>query len=147
MDKIKQKIEEGWIHCVFIIEMLGKPKEHLEKTLKGYIIALKKDKKVKILKEEYAEPEKDKGCYVGQELTARMKYRALLKKRIYSLIAKVGSPKVDQTIKVDGDDYGKIISIENKSVLAMLKIDSAERIINLQYQIKTDEGLVFEFIV
>jgi len=60
MDKIKQKVEEGWMHCIFIIEMLGKPKEHLEKTLKGYIIALKKDKKVKILKEEYAEPEKDK---------------------------------------------------------------------------------------
>ena len=60
MDKIKQKIEEGWIHCIFIIEMLGKPKEHLEKTLKGYISALKKDIKVEILKEEYAEPEKDK---------------------------------------------------------------------------------------
>jgi hypothetical protein len=60
MDKIKQKVEEGWMHCIFIIEMLGKPKEHLEKTLKGYIITLKKDKKVKILKEEYAEPEKDK---------------------------------------------------------------------------------------
>ena len=45
MDKIKQKIEEGWIHCIFIIEMLGKPKEHLEKTLKGYISALKKDVK------------------------------------------------------------------------------------------------------
>jgi len=89
----------------------------------------------------------DKGCYVGQELTARMKYRALLKKRIYSLIVKVGSPKIDQTIKVDEDDYGKIISIENKSVLAMLKIKLAERIINLQHQIKTDEGLVFEFIV
>ena len=60
MDRIKQKIGEGWIHCIFIIEMLGKPKEHLEKTLKGYISALKKDKKVKTLKEEYAEPEKDK---------------------------------------------------------------------------------------
>jgi hypothetical protein len=60
MDKIKQKIQEGWIHCVFIIEMLGKPKEHLEKTLKGYISVLKKDKKVDILKKEYAEAEKDK---------------------------------------------------------------------------------------
>ena len=60
MDKVRQKIEEGWIHCVFKIEMLGKPKEHIEKTLKGYISTLKKDKKVEILKEEYAEPEKDK---------------------------------------------------------------------------------------
>ena len=60
MDKIKQKIEEGWMHCIFIIEVLGKPKEHVEKTLKGYINAVKKDKKVEVLKEEYAEPEKDK---------------------------------------------------------------------------------------
>ena len=27
----------------------------------------------------------DKGCYVGQEITARMKYRGLLKKKLYSL--------------------------------------------------------------
>ena len=41
MDKVRQKIEEGWIHCVFIIEMLGKPKEHLEKNkliIEGYLL-------------------------------------------------------------------------------------------------------------
>ena len=27
----------------------------------------------------------NKGCFVGQEITARMKYRALLKKKIYAL--------------------------------------------------------------
>ena len=88
----------------------------------------------------------DKGCYVGQELTARMKYRALLKKRIYSLIVKAGSPKADQTIKVDGIDYGKIISIENKSILAMLKIELAEKKIYEKQQMKTSDGLVFDFI-
>ena len=88
----------------------------------------------------------DKGCYVGQELTARMKYRALLKKRIYSLIIKAGSPKVNQTIKVNGIDYGKIISIENKSILAMLKIELAEKKIYKKQQMKTSDGLVFDFI-
>ena len=88
----------------------------------------------------------DKGCYVGQELTARMKYRALLKKRIYSLAVKAGFPKADQTIKVDGIDYGKIISIENKSILAMLKIELAEKKIYEKKQIKTSDGLVFDFI-
>ena len=88
----------------------------------------------------------DKGCYVGQELTARMKYRAFLKKRIYSLVVKAGSPKADQTIKVDGINYGKIISIENKSILAMLKIELAEKKIYEKQQMKTSDGLVFDFI-
>ena len=89
----------------------------------------------------------DKGCYVGQEITARMKYRALLKKKIYSLIIKKGSSEVGQSINYDDDNYGKIISIENNFVLAMLKIELAERKINAQQQIKTDEGLVLEFII
>ncbi len=57
MVNIKSKITEGWIHCVFIIEMLGKPKEHLESTLKKYIENLKKDKKIIIIEEDYAKPE------------------------------------------------------------------------------------------
>ncbi|MBC8444081.1 hypothetical protein H8D83_00695 [Candidatus Woesearchaeota archaeon] len=63
MDKIKQKINDGWLHCNFIIEMLGKPKEHLEKTLKGYIELLKKDKTIEILKEDYVEPEEKEGLF------------------------------------------------------------------------------------
>ena len=41
----------------------------------------------------------DKGCYVGQEITARMKYRALLKKKIYTLNIVSGFPQKDQKIK------------------------------------------------
>ena len=89
----------------------------------------------------------DKGCYVGQELTARMKYRALLKKRIYSLAVKEGAPQIEQLIKDDENNYGKIINIENKSILAMLKIELAESKINKKQKIKTNEGLVLEFIV
>ena len=88
----------------------------------------------------------EKGCYIGQEITARMEYRALLKKKIYSLTVKKGSPKVEQSIKENGSDYGKIISIENDSILAMLKIELAEKKINAQQQIKTDEGLILDFI-
>ena len=62
----------------------------------------------------------DKGCYVGQEITARMKYRALLKKKIYSLEIKDGSPIIGQQIKDDENEFGKIISIKNHSVLACL---------------------------
>jgi hypothetical protein len=72
----------------------------------------------------------DKGCYVGQEITARMKYRALLKKKIYSLVIKDVSPIIGQQIKNDENEFGKIISIKNDSVLAMLKIELAEKKIN-----------------
>ena len=89
----------------------------------------------------------DKGCYVGQELTARMKYRALLKKRIYSLAVKDGIPQIEQSIKDDKNNYGKIINVENNSILAMLNIELAESKINEQQKIKTNDGLVLEFIV
>ena len=89
----------------------------------------------------------DKGCYVGQEITARMKYRALLKKKIYSLEIKDGLPIIGQQIKDDENEFGKIISIKNNSVLAMLKIELAEKQINTKQQIKTNEGVVLEFIL
>ena len=89
----------------------------------------------------------DKGCYVGQEITARMKYRALLKKKIYSLEIKEGSPLIGQLIKDKENEFGKIISIKNDSVLAMLKIELAEIKINKKKQIKTNEGLVLKFIL
>ncbi|MDC1047259.1 hypothetical protein OAQ96_01070 [Alphaproteobacteria bacterium] len=89
----------------------------------------------------------DKGCYVGQEITARMKYRALLKKKIYSLEIKDGSPIIGQQIKDGENEFGKIISIKNDSVLAMLKIELAERKINTKQQIKTNEGVVLKFIL
>ena len=89
----------------------------------------------------------DKGCYIGQELTARMKYRALLKKRIYSLTVNEGAPQIEQAIKDDENNYGKIINVENNSILAMLNIELAESKINKQQKIKTNDGLVLEFIV
>ena len=89
----------------------------------------------------------DKGCYVGQEITSRMKYRALLKKKIYSLEIKEGSPLIGQLIKDNENEFGEIISIKNDSVLAMLKIELAEIKINTKKQIKTNEGLVLEFIL
>ena len=89
----------------------------------------------------------DKGCYVGQEITARMKYRALLKKKIYSLEIKDGSAIIGQLIKDNESDFGKIISIKNNFVLAMLKIELADKKIITKKQIKTNEGLILEFIL
>ncbi len=47
-----------------IIEILGKPKEHVEKTLKKYTEEIKEDKNITFLKEDFAEAkEQDEGMF------------------------------------------------------------------------------------
>lgn len=53
--EIKEKIKEGWIRCIVVFELVGKPKEHIEKTIRLYIENIKKDTRIKIIQEEYAE--------------------------------------------------------------------------------------------
>ncbi len=65
----------------------------------------------------------EKGCFVGQEITARMKYRALLKKQIYALELVSGKIKKGDDIIIDKISIGKVISTVNKYALCMLKID------------------------
>jgi len=65
----------------------------------------------------------EKGCYIGQEITARMKYRALLKKQIYVLELISGKIDKGDDIIIDNINIGKVISKVNKYILCMLKID------------------------
>jgi len=48
--------DEGKIYARAIIEMLGKPKEHVANTLKEFVQKIKEDKSFKIIKEDFAEP-------------------------------------------------------------------------------------------
>ena len=75
-----------------------------------------------------------------------MKYRSLLKKKIYSLHVKDGAPNSLQSIIENGNDFGKIISIEDKFILAMLKIELSEEKIKSKQYLKTNDGLVLDFV-
>ena len=61
----------------------------------------------------------NKGCYVGQEITARMKYRGLLKKKLYSLKLITGSVLVGDELIIDNKKIGTIISIANSNIFAV----------------------------
>jgi len=50
--------EKQHIRCKTIIEVLGKPKEHVEKTIKEYIENIKKDPDLIILKDHFADAKK-----------------------------------------------------------------------------------------
>ncbi len=64
-------VEQKPVTARIIIEMLGKPKEHIEKTLVNYVSNLKKEGKLEILKEECA-PAEEKGnlysCFAELEI-------------------------------------------------------------------------------
>ena len=51
----EDKGQHAHIRCRTIIEVLGKPKEHVEKSIKDYIEHIKKDSELVILNEEYSE--------------------------------------------------------------------------------------------
>ena len=82
----------------------------------------------------------DKGCYVGQEITARMKHRSLLKKQIYSLEVISGKVDIGEALKNDQVHLGTVISKTNKFIVAMLKIEPINEIIKNNKFLETAGG-------
>ncbi len=55
MAEAEKQGEHAHIRCRIIIEVLGKPKEHVENALKEYIEHIKQDSELVILNEDYSE--------------------------------------------------------------------------------------------
>lgn len=66
----------------------------------------------------------DKGCYVGQELTARTKYRGLVKKRLVPVRVAGPLPATGTIVTRDGTDVGEIRSGRGDLALALLRLDA-----------------------
>jgi hypothetical protein len=70
----------------------------------------------------------DKGCYVGQELTARMKHRGMSRKRLLAIAADAGAlPKAGATVKAGGEDIGEIVAGGRQSGFALIRLDRLAR--------------------
>jgi hypothetical protein len=54
--EINGKINDGYLHTRAIVEILGKPKEYVEETLKGYIVKITNNEDIILLKEDYQKP-------------------------------------------------------------------------------------------
>jgi folate-binding protein YgfZ len=66
-----------------------------------------------------------KGCYVGQELTARMHYRRLGKKHLYAVMSETALPAPGTEIRHGGSLIGEMRSSGGAIGLALLKDDAA----------------------
>ena len=87
-----------------------------------------------------------KGCYVGQEITARMKYRGLLKKKLYSLKLIVGNVSVGEELIVDAKKIGTIVSIANSNIFAVLNINFVNELKENNQNLVINDSLSFDFL-
>lgn len=69
----------------------------------------------------------DKGCFVGQELTARTRYRALIKKRLLPVEIDGPMPAPGTGILLDGKEVGVMRSATQGIGLALLRLEHLDK--------------------
>lgn len=77
--------------------------------------------------EELAGVDWDKGCYMGQELTARTHYRALIKKRLVPVEVEGASPESGTPVFAGGTEVGTMRSAAGGWGLVLLKTEALQR--------------------
>ncbi len=65
-----------------------------------------------------------KGCYMGQELTARTRYRGLVKRRLVPVTIDGPAPAPGTPVTRDGVEVGTMRSAANAAGLAVLRLDA-----------------------
>jgi folate-binding protein YgfZ len=66
-----------------------------------------------------------KGCYIGQELTSRMKHRATTRKRILTVTADGALPQ-SGTLSRGGAEIGEVLSVHGSTAFVLVRMDRLE---------------------
>ena len=68
----------------------------------------------------------DKGCFVGQELTARTKHRGLVKRRLFPMRVEGPLPEPGTIVTLGNREAGEMRSGLDGRALALLRLDAAQ---------------------
>ena len=71
-----------------------------------------------------------KGCYMGQELTARTKYRGLVKRRLVPVRIDGEKPPPGTPLRHDGREVGTMRSARGQQGLAVVRLDSLDAVLS-----------------
>jgi tRNA-modifying protein YgfZ len=85
----------------------------------------------------------EKGCYVGQEIVARMQHRGTVRKRIVRVLATVDLPTSRPDVSMGDVVIGRLGSVAGKMGLVTLRLDRAIEAID-QGQAITAGGIALE---
>ena len=85
----------------------------------------------------------EKGCYIGQEVTAITNYRGKLKKQIYGV--KIEGKISSNEITYNGKNIGILTSHMDDYGIALLNINETENCINQTQNLKSNEALLNPF--
>lgn len=66
-----------------------------------------------------------KGCWMGQELTARTRYRGLVKRRLLPVVVS-GAAEPGTPVTAGGKEVGTLRSVEGDRALALLRLEALE---------------------
>jgi folate-binding protein YgfZ len=69
----------------------------------------------------------NKGCYMGQELTARTRYRGLVRKRLVPVHIEGETPPPQSPILQEGLEVGELRSIQKEWGIAMIRLESLRK--------------------
>lgn len=75
-----------------------------------------------------------KGCFMGQELTARTRYRGLVKKRLLPVVVEGAVPPPGAILLQDGIEAGVMRSGRDGLGLALLRLEALERAAPMTWQ-------------
>ena len=84
-----------------------------------------------------------KGCYVGQEVTARLKHKTELKKRVVR-VSVMGEPKIPSVMETDVKEIGTLLAYANGVGLAYVRIDRWQHSIETLRSITAGASIVYK---
>lgn len=82
-----------------------------------------------------------KGCYIGQENTARMHLKNKVNKRLFALQMINGKVKEGQKITLNNDEIGKIL-IDDLFPFALIKINNENKNLIIDKELKTETASI-----
>lgn len=82
----------------------------------------------------------NKGCYMGQELTARTKYRGLVKKRLLPVTVEGAAPPPGTPVLLDGKDAGEMRTAADGRGLALLRLEQLDKALQGEGQLKAGDA-------
>ncbi len=82
-----------------------------------------------------------KGCYIGQENTARMYLKNKVNKRLFALQTISGIIKEGQKITLDNEEIGKVL-IDDLFPFALIKINRDNKNLIINKELRTDTAII-----